>query len=111
MENNRIVSGKILDDDIRDSRLRPSKLDDFQGQNPLKENLTIFLRAAKERNESLDHVFLSGPPGLGKTTLAAILANEMGSEFKATSAPALDKPKDLAGLLTSISENTVFFHR
>ncbi len=109
MENNRIVSGKILDDDIRDSRLRPSKLDDFQGQNPLKENLTIFLRAAKERNESLDHVFLSGPPGLGKTTLAAILANEMGSEFKATSAPALDKPKDLAGLLTSISENTVFF--
>jgi len=111
MKENRVISGKITEDDIetRENSLRPSKLDDFQGQKPLKENLNIFLKAAKERKESLDHVFLSGPPGLGKTTLAAILAYEMGSEFKATSAPALDKPKDLAGLLTSISDNTIFF--
>lgn len=111
MKKNSIVSGDLIDDDLeqKENSLRPSRLDDFQGQKALKENLSIFLKAAKDRNESLDHVFLSGPPGLGKTTLAGILANEMGSEFKATSAPALDKPKDLAGLLTSISDNTVFF--
>ena len=111
MNKESIISGNIIDDDldIRENRLRPSRLDDFQGQKALKENLSIFLKAARERKESLDHVFLSGPPGLGKTTLAGILANEMGSEFKATSAPALEKPKDLAGLLTSISDNTVFF--
>ena len=111
MNKDSIISGNIIDEDIesREISLRPATLSDFQGQKALKENLCIFLKAAKERNESLDHVFLSGPPGLGKTTLAGILANEMGSEFKATSAPALDKPKDLAGLLTSISDNTVFF--
>ena len=111
MKKNSIVSGDLIDEDLdqKENSLRPSRLDDFQGQKALKENLSIFLKAAKDRNESLDHVFLSGPPGLGKTTLAGILANEMGSEFKATSAPALDKPKDLAGLLTSISDNTVFF--
>ena len=111
MNKDSIVSGNITEEDIenRENALRPSRLSDFQGQKALKENLSIFLKAAKERNESLDHVFLSGPPGLGKTTLAGILANEMGSEFKATSAPALDKPKDLAGLLTSVSDNTVFF--
>ena len=111
MNKDSIVSGNITEDDIdiRENALRPSRLSEFQGQKALKENLSVFLKAAKERNESLDHVFLSGPPGLGKTTLAGILANEMGSEFKATSAPALDKPKDLAGLLTSVSDNTVFF--
>ncbi|MCK5200738.1 MAG: Holliday junction branch migration DNA helicase RuvB, partial [Spirochaetales bacterium] len=72
-------------------------------------NLSIFITAALERKESLDHLFLSGPPGLGKTTLAGIMANEMGTEFKVTSAPALDKPKDLAGILTTIGESTVFF--
>ena len=108
-ENNDILSGEIIAEDKKDFALRPQTLDDFQGQKALKETLKIFLKAAKARGESLDHVFLSGPPGLGKTTLAGIIAHEMGAEFKVTSAPALDKPKDLAGLLTTISPNTVFF--
>jgi len=92
------------DTDAREASLRPQFLKDFQGQKDLKENLNVFITAAREREESLDHIFLSGPPGLGKTTLAGIMANEMGSEFKVTSAPALDKPKDLAGILTTITE-------
>lgn len=90
-------------------RLRPHSLDDFQGQESVKQNLRVFVEAARQRGDSLDHVFLSGPPGLGKTTLAAIMANEMGSEFKVTSAPALEKPKDLAGILTTVSNGSVFF--
>ena len=89
--------------------LRPQALDDFQGQSELKDNLKVFVAAAKARGDTLDHVFLSGPPGLGKTTLAGIVANEMGVDFKVTSAPALEKPKDLAGLLTSLSPGSVFF--
>jgi Holliday junction DNA helicase RuvB len=91
-----------------DNKLRPQRLDEFQGQAELKRNLGVFVQAAREREEALDHVFLSGPPGLGKTTLASILAHEMAGEFKVTSAPALEKPKDLAGILTTISEGTVF---
>ena len=98
-----------VETDEREASLRPQYLKDFQGQRELKENLRVFITAAKNRKESLDHIFLSGPPGLGKTTLAGIMANEMGSEFKVTSAPALDKPKDLAGILTTISEGSVFF--
>jgi Holliday junction DNA helicase RuvB len=93
----------------RENVLRPSMLNEFQGQKKLKENLGIYIQAAKGRIEALDHIFLSGPPGLGKTTLAGIIAHEMGAEFKVTSAPALEKPKDLAGLLTTIKEGTVFF--
>lgn len=96
-------------DDRKEDTLRPKLLSDFQGQSAVKENLGIFIQAAKERDESLDHVFLSGPPGLGKTTLAGIMANELGKEFKVTSAPALEKPKDLAGILTTVTEGTVFF--
>lgn len=96
-------------EDESDHGIRPRFLSDFQGQEDLKSNLSIFIRAASERREPLDHVFLSGPPGLGKTTLANIMANELGSEIKITSAPALDKPKDLAGLLSTIPERTVFF--
>ncbi len=97
------------EEDRREVSLRPQSLDDFQGQKELKKNLSVFITAARERGESLDHLFLSGPPGLGKTTLAGIMANEMGSEFKVTSAPALEKPKDLAGILTTIGEGSVFF--
>ena len=100
---------KPLDGDERDSALRPRTLDEFLGQKQMKENLSLFIRAAKARNESLDHLFLMGPPGLGKTTLAQVVAHELGSEFKVTSAPALDKPKDLAGILTTVTAKTVFF--
>lgn len=96
-------------DDERDRALRPKQLSDFMGQEQLKANLSVFIQAARERGESLDHVFLIGPPGLGKTTLAQITANELGVDFKVTGAPALDKPKDLAGILATVTERTVFF--
>ena len=95
--------------DEKDAPLRPHLLKEFQGQQKIKENLSIFIKAAKERDESLDHVFLIGPPGLGKTTLAQIVANELGVEFKVTGAPALEKPKDLAGILTTLTPHSVFF--
>ena len=100
---------KPLDEDSRDTALRPRTLAEFQGQKAMKENLSVFIQAARARKESLDHLFLIGPPGLGKTTLAQVAANEMGVDFKVTSAPALDKPKDLAGILTTLSEKSVFF--
>jgi len=100
---------KPLEEDSRDTALRPRCLAEFLGQKAMKENLAVFIEAAKARNESLDHLFLIGPPGLGKTTLAQVVAHELGSEFKVTSAPALEKPKDLAGILTTLTEKTVFF--
>ncbi len=95
--------------DASENILRPQTLAEFQGQSKLKENLSIFIQAAKERKDALDHVFLIGPPGLGKTTLASIIANEMESDIRMTSAPALDKPKDLAGILTNVTEGSIFF--
>ncbi|MCQ2383526.1 MAG: Holliday junction branch migration DNA helicase RuvB [Paludibacteraceae bacterium] len=89
--------------------LRPLSFGDFQGQDSIVENLRIFVAAAKGRGESLDHVLLDGPPGLGKTTLSNIIANELGVGFKITSGPVLDKPGDLAGLLTSLEKNDVLF--
>ena len=89
--------------------LRPLSFVDFRGQEKAIENLSIFVQAAKQRNESLDHVLLHGPPGLGKTTLSNIIANELGVGFKVTSGPVLDKPGDLAGLLTGLERNDVLF--
>ena len=96
-------------DDIQENSLRPALLDEFLGQQTVKENLSVFIDAARKRQEALDHLFLIGPPGLGKTTLAQITANELAADFKVTSAPALEKPKDLAGILSTISPRTVFF--
>lgn len=104
-----IVRGERRLGDEKDRALRPQRLADFQGQKDIKENLGIFIQAARERGESLDHLFLIGPPGLGKTTLAQITAQELGVECKLTGAPALDKPKDLVGILTTLSERSVFF--
>ena len=95
--------------DDQDNKLRPQLLKDFLGQESIKKNLKTFIEAAKQRQEPLDHLLLIGPPGLGKTTLAQITAHELGVDFKVTSAPALDKPKDLAGILSTITERTVFF--
>jgi Holliday junction DNA helicase RuvB len=100
---------KPLEEDGRDTALRPRSLTEFLGQKAMKENLSIFIEAAKKRNESLDHLFLTGPPGLGKTTLAQVVAHELKADFKVTSAPALEKPKDLAGILTTLTEKSVFF--
>ena len=92
-----------------DRALRPLAFSDFRGQIQVVKNLSIFVQAAKQRGESLDHVLLYGPPGLGKTTLSNIIANELGVGFKVTSGPVLDKPGDLAGLLTSLERNDVLF--
>ncbi len=107
------------DFDIREQRierdgdferaLRPIRFDDFNGQDKIIENLRVFVAAARMRGEALDHLLLHGPPGLGKTTLSNIIANELGVGFKVTSGPVLDKPGDLAGILTSLEENDVLF--
>ena len=104
-----LLSANYSSEDINEIRLRPQTLDQYVGQDRAKENLSIFLEGARRRNEPLDHVLLHGPPGLGKTTLAAIIANEMGAALRKTSGPAIEKPKDLAALLTNLNENDVLF--
>ena len=92
-----------------ESRIRPQALQNFSGQDKIVANLKIFIKAALMRGDSLDHTLLHGPPGLGKTTLANIIANEMGAQLKVTSGPVLDKPGDLAGLLTNLNPGDVLF--
>ena len=100
---------KIESDSELDNKLRPLSFSDFRGQAGIVKNLEIFVKAAKMRDEPLDHVLLHGPPGLGKTTLSAIIANQLGVSMKTTSGPVLDKPGDLAGILTSLEANDVLF--
>ena len=105
VDNRRFVES----DSELESRIRPQELDNFSGQEKIVENLRVFIKAALMRGDSLDHTLLPGPPGLGKTTLANIIANEMGAQLKVTSGPVLDKPGDLAGLLTNLSAGDVLF--
>ncbi|MCR8745494.1 Holliday junction branch migration DNA helicase RuvB [Romboutsia lituseburensis] len=109
-DENRIITSTMKNEDVDiENSLRPKSLDDYLGQEKAKEQLKIFIEAAKSRNEQLDHVLLYGPPGLGKTTLSNIIANEMGVNLRITSGPAIERAGDLAAILTNLNENDVLF--
>ena len=106
----KITIPDILEGDLEfDSSVRPQTFGDFVGQDKIKSNLKVFIQAAKGRGEAIDHMLFCGPPGLGKTTLAHIIANEMGVQIKATTGPVLERPADLAGILTNLQEHDVLF--
>src|ERR1700729_1870890 len=105
----RIVTPERLEDDALEASLRPKRLGEFVGQQQARENLSVFIEAAKARGEALDHVLFSGPPGLGKTTLAQIVARELGVSFRSTSGPVLAKAGDLAAILTNLEPRDVLF--
>ena len=109
MTNPRLVTAERRDDDIAEASLRPQRLSEFIGQEKARANLEVFIRAARERKEALDHVLFVGPPGLGKTTLAQIVARELGVNFRATSGPVIAKAGDLAALLTNLEDRDVLF--
>ena len=108
MMEERVVTNIELDED-RDNNIRPSSLDEYVGQSEIKENLNVFIKSSLMRGESLDHILLYGPPGLGKTTLAYIIANELGTNIKTASGPSIEKTGDLAAILSTLEEGDVLF--